>query len=113
MIHYGNDFEPVRIGLIGCGKISDAYLKAARNYPILNLVACADIDPTASERISKQYGLVSISVDDLLTRNDIEVILNLTVPRAHASVNIELCNQENTSIVKNRSPLIQQREQTL
>lgn len=88
MIHYGNDFEPVRIGLIGCGKISYAYLKAAPNYPILNLVACADIDRTASERISKQYGLVSINVDDLLTRNDIEVILNLTVPRVHASVNI-------------------------
>ena len=93
MTHAGRDHtahgvEPVRIGLIGCGKISGAYLKAAPDYPVLKMIACADIDHASSERIAAEYGLQAMSVDALLAREDIEAILNLTVPAAHASVNL-------------------------
>jgi hypothetical protein len=35
----------VKVGLIGCGNISDIYLKNARDvFPVLDVVACADLD---------------------------------------------------------------------
>lgn len=88
MTRTAHEVDPVRIGLVGCGKISAAYLQAAPDYPVLDLVACADIDHAAAQRIGAEFGLQVMEVDDLLARDDIEAILNLTVPRAHAPVNL-------------------------
>lgn len=88
LIPAGYAIEPVRIGLIGCGKISGAYLDAAPDYPVLDIVACADIDHATAVRTARTYGLEAMSVEALLAREDIEAILNLTVPAAHASVNL-------------------------
>lgn len=85
---HGAGVEPVRVGLIGCGKISAAYLQAAPSYPVFDVVACADIDRTAAERTGAQFGLQAMSVDALLARGDIDAVLNLTVPAAHAPVNL-------------------------
>ena len=79
--------EAVKIGLIGCGVISGAYLKAAQIFPVLELVACADIDPDASARSASEFGIPAMSVDDLLGSSEIELVLNLTIPAAHAQVN--------------------------
>ena len=84
----GHDVEPVRIGVIGCGSISTHYLQAAQDYPVLDVIACADIDHAAAERLGAEFGLQTMGVDDLLARDDIEAILNLTVPGAHAPVNL-------------------------
>ena len=37
--------KPVGVGVIGCGNISSAYLKAAKTFPILDIVALADAVP--------------------------------------------------------------------
>ncbi len=80
--------EPVRIGLIGCGTISPAYLRAAATFDVLEFAGCADIDPAAAERTQEHFGVPAMSVDDLLVRDEVEVILNLTIPVAHAAVNL-------------------------
>jgi|TARA_B100001146_G_scaffold224995_1_gene245516 predicted dehydrogenase len=80
--------EPVSIGLIGCGVISSAYLKAASTFDVLNFAACADIDAEASARCSENFDIPSVTVNQLLARDDIEVILNLTIPSAHADINL-------------------------
>lgn len=80
--------EPVRIGLIGCGVISNAYLSISERFPILKFVACADIVPEAAKRTADKFGLVHTTPDELLARDDIEVVLNLTVPGAHGEVNL-------------------------
>ena len=80
--------DPVRIGLIGCGTISGAYLRAAATFDILHFAGCADIDPAAAERTEGNFGVPAMSVDDLLGRDDVEVILNLTIPAAHSAVNL-------------------------
>lgn len=79
--------EPVRIGLVGCGTISPAYLNAAKTFPILDFVACADINSDASAACSQRFGIPSLSVDQLLANTEVETILNLTIPAAHAEVN--------------------------
>ncbi|MCY4096381.1 MAG: Gfo/Idh/MocA family oxidoreductase [Gammaproteobacteria bacterium] len=82
------DQTPVRIGLIGCGVISNAYLSISERFPILDFVACADIVPEATKRTAEKYGLAAMSTHELLARDDIEVVLNLTIPRAHGEVNL-------------------------
>lgn len=79
--------DPVRVGLIGCGVISGAYLKASETFPILDFAACADLNPEAARDAEARFGVAATSVDDLLARDDIEVVLNLTIPAAHAEVN--------------------------
>lgn len=79
--------EPVRIGLIGCGTISRAYLRAAETFPILDFTACADLVPEASERINDEFSIPAMTVDELLRNDDVEVVLNLTIPAAHTDVN--------------------------
>ncbi|MCY3811963.1 MAG: Gfo/Idh/MocA family oxidoreductase [Gammaproteobacteria bacterium] len=80
--------EPVGIGLIGCGTISGAYLRAAATFDVLKFVACADIDPTAAKRTEDTFGVPAMPVDALLARDDVDVVLNLTIPAAHGEVNL-------------------------
>jgi predicted dehydrogenase len=79
--------EPVRIGLVGCGAISGAYLSAAAGFPIMRVVACADVVREAAERRGAEFGVPRVfSVDELLSSDEIDIVLNLTVPKAHADV---------------------------
>ena len=79
--------DPVRIGLVGCGAISGAYLAAAPSFPILRISACVDIDLAAAERKAAEFRVPRVcSVDELLRDPEVDVVLNLTVPTAHARV---------------------------
>ena len=75
-----------RIGLIGCGNISDIYLANGAIFRDIDFVACADINPDASRRQAERYGLAQRTVDDLLASEDVDIVLNLTIPEAHAEV---------------------------
>ena len=81
--------ETVNIGIIGCGKISDAYLKASKIFPNIEIVACADIMPQVAKKKAEEYGIEALSVDELLKESSIEIVLNLTIPKAHAAVNLQ------------------------
>ena len=81
--------KPVGIGVIGCGNISAAYLTAARKFPILNLVALADANPQAAEARAIEFGVPARSVDALLADPAVEIVLNLTVPKAHVDVGLK------------------------
>ena len=81
--------KPVGIGVIGCGNISAAYLTAAKKFPILDIVALADANPAAAEARAAEFGLAARSVDALLADPAVEIILNLTIPRAHVEVGLK------------------------
>jgi predicted dehydrogenase len=79
--------EKVKVGVIGCGAISAAYLKHARDFPILDVVACADLVPAAAKKRADEYRIPrACTVEELLKDDSIDVVLNLTVPKAHAPV---------------------------
>ena len=80
-------FEPVRVGVIGCGAISAAYLRLAAQLPILEIAACADLDLERARARAEEFGVPeALSVEALLDDPRIEVVLNLTVPKAHAPI---------------------------
>ena len=76
----------LRVGVIGCGNISDIYLKNSALFKNVKYVACADIKDDAAEKQANQYGLRHDSVNDLLSAPDIDIVLNLTIPTAHFEV---------------------------
>lgn len=77
---------PLGIGIIGCGNISTAYLTAARSFPQLEVRAVADMRSEAAERRGAEFGVPGLRVDQLLKRDDIDLVVNLTVPLAHTDV---------------------------
>jgi len=79
----------VGIGLIGCGNISAAYLKAAPTFPVLKVVALADARREAAEARATEFNLRAVSVDALLADPEVEIVLNLTVPTAHVEVGLQ------------------------
>jgi len=78
--------KPIGLGIIGCGGICSAYFGGARTYDFLNVVACADLVPEAARAAANEYGCEAISVDELLARDDIEIVINLTIPQVHAEI---------------------------
>jgi predicted dehydrogenase len=82
----------VKVGLIGCGNISKAYFAGCKRYDILELVACADLDLQRAEEKAREYGVRACTVDELLADPEIEIVVNLTIPQAHAKVNEQILN---------------------
>lgn len=74
------------VGIIGCGNISEIYCKNLQTFEHLNLAACADLDHPRAVARAAQFNLEARSVDDLLGIDDIELVVNLTIPDAHAEV---------------------------
>lgn len=74
------------IGVIGCGNISAAYMRLAPLFGGIEMRACADMNPSAAETRATEYGLRAQSVDALLAADDIDIVVNLTIPDAHFAV---------------------------
>ena len=76
-----------RVGLIGCGRISDIYLTTLAKYAHTEVVACASLDLAESRAKAAQHGIArACSVDEVIEDPSIDCILNLTIPAAHAEV---------------------------
>lgn len=79
--------EPTLIGLIGLGVISDQYLDTLREHPAVRITAVADLRvDRASEVAAALPGARALGVDELLAADDVDVVVNLTVPAAHADI---------------------------
>lgn len=78
----------IRVGAVGCGHIAATYFRNLRMFPAIELVACSDLDPEAARRRAAQFDLEALPTAQLLRREDIELILNLTPPAAHAEVSL-------------------------
>jgi predicted dehydrogenase len=81
--------DPLRIGIVGCGNISGIYLKNLSSYHGTDIIACADLDVERAQKVGAEYGIFGMSADNLINRDDIDLVLNLTVPKAHAEVSIK------------------------
>jgi predicted dehydrogenase len=78
----------VGVGIIGCGNISSQYLKAMRDFEVLEIIAIADMKPEVAEKKAAEFGLSAVSVEALLDDPRVEIIVNLTIPRAHVEVGL-------------------------
>lgn len=81
--------EPMPVGVIGCGAISGAYLSMAQKLEAIDIVALADLRREAAEARAAEFSIARVlEPDQLLADGGIELVLNLTVPKAHAPVSL-------------------------
>ncbi|MET1005811.1 MAG: Gfo/Idh/MocA family oxidoreductase [Propionibacteriaceae bacterium] len=78
---------PVGIGLIGAGVISNTYLENLISFPDTNVVAVGDLFPEAATQRAAEHNIaIAGSPDVVLDHPDVEIVVNLTIPAAHAEV---------------------------
>jgi len=81
------DSGPLRVGVIGAGKISEQYLANLAGFPDVDVRFVADLIPERAALMAAEFGVPQAgTVDQALARDDVELMINLTIPVAHADV---------------------------
>ena len=79
--------EPFGVAVVGCGNISKQYLKNLVTFPDVQVLFCADIDAGRAKAQAAAYGVpASGSPEQALEHPDVQLVVNLTIPAAHAEV---------------------------
>ncbi|MGI8907489.1 MAG: Gfo/Idh/MocA family protein [Candidatus Sumerlaeaceae bacterium] len=82
-----NPTTPARVGVVGCGAISDVYFTNGRKFQALEMVSCCDLDANKATSQAGKHGVSrTCSVEDIFADPDIDIILNLTIPVAHGEI---------------------------
>jgi len=80
----------LNVGVIGCGNISAAYFGLAPLFRGIRMKACSDINMELAKARAAEFGLRAETVESLLKADDIDIVVNLTVPAAHYTVSKEV-----------------------
>ncbi|WP_022882838.1 Gfo/Idh/MocA family protein [Gryllotalpicola ginsengisoli] len=77
----------VGVGVIGAGNISTQYLTNLTAFPDVEVRFVADLDLDRAEFQAQAFGVRGFgTVDELLADPEIEIVVNLTIPKVHAEV---------------------------
>jgi predicted dehydrogenase len=77
----------LRVGIIGLGNISGIYLQNLGLYRSTQVIAVADIDRSRAETAAEANKVPYVlEPDELLAHPDVDLVLNLTIPKAHGPV---------------------------
>jgi predicted dehydrogenase len=81
--------EKVSIGIVGTGSIFGTYVTNCRAFDILEIAACSDLDLAKAKVKAEEFGISrACAVKELLADPEIQIVVNLTVPRAHADISL-------------------------
>ncbi|MCF6466882.1 Gfo/Idh/MocA family oxidoreductase [Nonomuraea sp. MG754425] len=81
---------PVGVAIVGAGVISGQYLRNLTSFPDVRVVAVADIDTDRAATVAREHDVrVSGTLGDVLALAEVELVVNLTIPAAHAAVALE------------------------
>ncbi len=84
--------KQVKVGIIGCGTIADVYMtNITQHYGNLNLIWVADLYVEKAKEAAEKYGIAHAgTVEELLADSEVSIVLDLTIPAAHYSVNKQI-----------------------
>lgn len=98
------NLETTKVGIIGCGNISGIYFENGKRFKNIEIVACADMLLDRAKAKADEHGVPkALTVDQILADTDVEIIVNLTIPKAHADVAV--ASLENGKHVYGEKPL--------
>ena len=80
--------ENLKIGIVGCGDISCAYLQNAPLFCGVEIVTCCDLNPKAAQNRARDFDICSADIEAVMHNPEVDLILNLTVPNAHFDVSL-------------------------
>ncbi|ADG74093.1 oxidoreductase domain protein [Cellulomonas flavigena DSM 20109] len=81
--------EPLRVGVVGCGVISEQYLTTLVGAAEVDVVAVADVDRTRADVTAQRRGLRAVDLPELYALDGLEWVLDLTTPAAHEQVALD------------------------
>jgi predicted dehydrogenase len=77
------------VGVVGCGVVSKGYLQSLLASPHVAVVACADEVMERAQQRAGEFGVPkACSTEQLLADPEVELVVNLTIPTAHAEVSL-------------------------
>ena len=80
----------MKIGVVGCGKISDQYFQFAQTSNKIKIISCTDQVAEKAIYQSSKYSISFVkSFEEMLLNPEIDTILNLTPPKEHKKITIE------------------------
>lgn len=78
--------KPLNVGIVGLGAISGQYLQTFASLDTVRVVAVADMVAARAEEVAAELGVRALSVDELVADPEVDLVLNLTIPAAHAEI---------------------------
>lgn len=81
-------FRSLGVGVIGTGDIAGIYLRNIPAFEGVHLVACAGRTPEAVRARADAAGIDALSIDAMLARQDVDIVVNLTPPAVHAELTL-------------------------
>jgi predicted dehydrogenase len=79
----------VKVGILGCGHVSDQYFEGIARSEPLEIVACADLDlARAEEKAARHRVPRACAPEQLMSDLEVELVVNLTPPLAHADASL-------------------------
>lgn len=79
--------DRLNLGVVGCGAISGIYFQNFRKFG-LPVVACADLDQAKACAAAEKWGVPRVCrAEELVADPNVQVVVNLTVPKAHHPIN--------------------------
>ncbi|MDD5199751.1 MAG: Gfo/Idh/MocA family oxidoreductase [Terrimicrobiaceae bacterium] len=85
-----SSIRPLSVGIIGCGNIFSAYAKGCALFRALSLKSCADLNNELALSRAREFQIAAVSIPELLADPGIDIVINLTVPRVHAAVSMDI-----------------------
>ncbi|WEO77746.1 Gfo/Idh/MocA family oxidoreductase [Cryobacterium sp. SO2] len=85
--HTNRDLTPHRVGIVGLGVISAAYLETLAASDAVVITAVADLDAERARSVAARLPAAqAMTVAELLASDEVDTVLNLTTPAAHAEI---------------------------
>ena len=77
-----------KIGIIGTGHISEIYCQNLTTvHENTEIIACADVNREAAQKKAEKWNIPYVlTVEELLQREDIDIVVNLTPPKNHYEI---------------------------
>ncbi len=75
------------MAFVGCGFVSDYYMRTLKNYPDLELIGVYDRDMTRTKAFGSHYKIpIFETLEDLLEISSLDLVVNLTTPESHYAI---------------------------
>lgn len=81
--------QPLKVGIIGVGTISGAYLSTFERLDAVRVTAVADLDAERARDAAARHQVRSLTPEQLIRDPEVDLVLNLTIPAAHAEVALQ------------------------
>lgn len=78
--------KKMKVALIGCGMISEVYLKNLKSFDAIELVGCSDIIRERAEKRAKEFGIKAMTNEEIFADKEIQFVVNTTYPLAHYEI---------------------------